>query len=40
MGDHLYGSSINDGIDVPQFHYDGVYILRPDFDEDMLMTID
>ena len=27
MGDHLYGSSIRDGIHETQFHYDGVHIV-------------
>ena len=39
MGDHLYGSSIHDGIYVQQFHYDGVHIVGPEFYEDKLMTI-
>ena len=36
---HLYGSSIHDGIYVPQFHYYGVYTVGPELDEDNLMTI-
>ena len=39
MGDHLYGSSIHDGIDVPIFHYDGVHTVGTDFDVDTLMNI-
>ena len=39
MGYHLYGSSIHDGIYVPQFHYYGVYTVGPELDEDNLMTI-
>ena len=39
IGDHLDGSSIHYGIDVPQFHYDGVHIVGPDFNDYRLMTI-
>ena len=39
MGDHLDAYSIHDGSDIPQFHYDGVHKVGPDFDEDMLMAI-
>ena len=39
MGDHLYGSSINDGIYATQFHYDGVHTVWTDFDEDVLITM-
>ena len=38
-GDNLDGSSIHDVINVPQFHYDGVHKVGPEFDEDMLMNI-
>ena len=36
---HLYCYSIHDGIDVPQFNYDVVHTVGPEFDEDMLMNI-
>ena len=39
MGDHLYGSSIRDGVDVPQFNYYGVSIVGHYFDEYILMYI-
>ena len=39
MCHHLHVSSIHDGIDAPQFHYDGVHTVGHDFDEDMLVTI-
>ena len=39
MGAHVYGSSIHDRIGVPQFHYDGVLTVGPDFDEYILITI-
>ena len=39
MVDHLYVSSIHDGIYVPQFHYDGVQKVGPEFYEDMFITI-
>ena len=32
MGEHLYGSFIHVGIDVPQFHYDRVHTVGPKFD--------
>ena len=35
----LYGSSVHDGIYVPQFHYDGVHTVGPEFDVDILMAI-
>ena len=38
MGDHVYGSSLHDGIDEPQFHY-GFHTVGPKFDDDILMTI-
>ena len=40
MGEHLDGSSIHYGIDVPHFHYDGVHKFQPEFDECMLTAID
>ena len=40
MGNHLYDSSVYDGIYLPHFHFDGVHTAVPDFDENMLMTID
>ena len=39
MDDHLYVSSIHNGIYVSHFHYDGVHTVGPEFDEDMLMTM-
>ena len=39
VGDHLDGSSIRDGIDVPQFNYYGVHIVGPELDDYMLMII-
>ena len=39
MGDHLKGSSKNDGNNVPQFHYDGVHTVDPEFDEYIFTTI-
>ena len=39
MGYHLYGYSIHDGIDVPQFNYDGFHIVGPEFDGDILINI-
>ena len=39
MGAHLDGSSIHDGIYVPQFQYDGVHTSGTDFDEDMFINI-
>ena len=39
MGDHLDGSSIYDGINLPQFHYYEVQKVGPAFDNDMLMNI-
>ena len=39
MDDHLDDSSIHDGIYVPKFHYEEVYKVGPEFDEDMLTTI-
>ena len=40
MGDHIDGSTIHYGINVPQFQYYGFYTVGPEFDEDMLMNID
>ena len=39
MGDHLYGSSIHYGINVPQFHYAGFHKVGTEFDEDMLIAV-
>ena len=39
MGAHLYGYSINYGMDVPQFQYDAVHTVGAEFEEDMLMNI-
>ena len=39
MGDHLDGCSIHYGIEVPQFHFDGIHTFMPEFYEYMLMTI-
>ena len=39
MGDHLYGSSVHDIIDVAQFNYDGVHTLGTECYDDMLMNI-
>ena len=39
MGDHLYVYSIHDLIYVSQFNQAGVHKVRPEFDEDMLITI-
>ena len=39
MGDHLDGSSIHYGINLPQFHHYGVQKNGPEFDDDMLMNI-
>ena len=39
MWQHLYVSSIHYGIDAPQFHYDGVHTVDPEFDEYIFTTI-